>query len=81
LQGRSKGYARYHDYGGRGIKFMLTSVEEMLKEVGPRPEGKSLYRIDNDGHYAVVNIKWSTAEEQAKHRRPRRYSDENREID
>ena len=72
--------ARYKDYGGRGIRFMLKSIEEMIGEIGTRPAGKSLDRIDNDGDYTTGNIKWSTPEEQAKNRR-RKFSDENREID
>ena len=59
---------------------MLKSIEEMIGEIGTRPAGKSLDRIDNDGDYTTGNIKWSTPEEQAKNRR-RKFSDENREID
>lgn len=74
---------RYHDYGGRGIKFLLTSIEQLLNDIGARPTDKhSIDRIDNDGHYEVGNLKWSTATEQAAHRRPRRrFSEENKEID
>lgn len=72
---------RYTDYGGRGIKFMLNSIDDLIGDIGPRPAGRSIDRIDNDGHYEKGNLKWSTAEEQADNRRPRRYSDECREID
>jgi hypothetical protein len=64
----TQSYARY---GGRGIKFLLTSFEQFLADVGPRPTPKhSLDRRDNEGHYVVGNLKWSTKVEQANNRRP-----------
>ena len=56
-------------YGGRGIKFLFTSFEEFFIELGPRPEGKSLDRKDNDGNYEPGNVKWSTQREQMLNRR------------
>lgn len=56
-------------YGGRGIEFRFKNFKEFLDAVGPHPgKGYSLDRIDNDGHYEVGNVKWATAEEQAKNR-------------
>jgi hypothetical protein len=64
----TQAYARY---GGRGIQFLLTSFEEFLAEVGPRPTPRhSLDRRNNDGHYITGNLKWSTKKEQANNRRP-----------
>jgi hypothetical protein len=55
----------YSGYGGRGIKFLLTSFNEMFKDIGPRPSSKhSLDRIDNDGNYEVGNLRWATKKEQ-----------------
>lgn len=67
----------YANYGGRGIKFLFHTIQEWSAELGTRPEGKtaagrSLYsvdRIDNNGHYTVNNIRWSTDEQQMKNRR------------
>lgn len=55
---------QYENYGGRGIQFKFKNFDDFFKEVGPRPEGKSLDRIDNNGHYEVGNLKWSTRKEQ-----------------
>jgi hypothetical protein len=55
---------RWKDYGGRGIKFLFTSFEQFFKEVGPRPEGLTLDRKDNNGNYELGNVRWATAHEQ-----------------
>lgn len=64
----------YRYYGARGIKVhqpWLDSFEEFLEDVGERPEGKTLDRIDCNGHYEPGNVKWSTQLEQIHNRRPR----------
>ncbi|HWY20028.1 MAG TPA: hypothetical protein VNX26_02345 [Candidatus Acidoferrum sp.] len=57
------------DYGGRGIKFLFTSFEQFFAELGPRPEGLSLDRKNNDGNYEPGNVRWATASEQQKNQR------------
>ena len=49
---------RFNDYGGRGIKFCFNNFYDFYKEVGPRPNGFHLDRIDNDGNYEVGNVRW-----------------------
>jgi hypothetical protein len=60
---------KFLDYGGRGIKFLYASFPEFLADVGPKPPGTSLDRINNEGHYQVGNCRWATAKEQSKNRR------------
>jgi hypothetical protein len=65
-------YQYYSRYGGRGIKFLFSSFEEFIKEVGLRPSSKySIDRKENNGHYEVGNVRWATASEQAKNRKSR----------
>jgi len=59
----------YKDYGGRGIKFLFTSFEQFFAELGPRPEGKTVDRINNDGNYEPGNVRWATWEEQGYNKR------------
>jgi len=61
----------YANYGGRGIKFLFTSFEQFFAELGHRPLGMSIDRIDNEGHYEPGNVKWSTRREQNSNQRPR----------
>lgn len=62
----------YKNYGARGIKFLYSTFNEFISDVGERPSKlHTLDRIDNNGNYEIGNVKWATWEEQVKSRRPR----------
>ena len=54
----------WENYGGRGIKFLFASFEQFFAELGPRPEGTTLDRKENNGNYAPGNVRWATRKEQ-----------------
>lgn len=60
----------YKDYGGRGIKFLFSSINDFSKELGPKPVGYQLDRINNNGNYEIGNIRWASKSEQMINRRP-----------
>ena len=71
----------YKNYGGRGIKFLFTSSQQILDEIGRRPEkNRHFDRINNDGHYEPGNVRWATFHESQTNKRSKRcidnYSDE-----
>jgi hypothetical protein len=68
-------HKKYDNYGGRGIKICDRWKEftNFLNDLGERPPGTTLDRIDSNGNYEPGNCRWATQEQQVANRRKRRY--------
>jgi hypothetical protein len=63
--------ADYPRYGGAGITVCERwyKYENFYADMGDRPEGKSIDRINVYGNYEPSNCRWATGSEQQRNRR------------
>lgn len=71
----------YKNYGGRGIEVCdrWSKFENFIADMGDRPGGYTLDRIDNSKGYSPDNCRWATMMQQLNNRRNNRYIEWNGE--
>jgi hypothetical protein len=62
---------KWDRYGGRGIKIQhdwIDSFEAFYRDMGPKPRGMTIDRINTNGDYTKDNCRWATQKTQQNNR-------------
>lgn len=67
---KDKNRKDFHGYGGRGISVCKrwNKFENFYKDMGPRPAGFTIERINNDSDYKPSNCRWAPWKDQYKNK-------------